>query len=109
MDRRAPPWVGAPEARAKFAEAARLWDMPTTAMSHPGVWWGTHRAPRLDERRPMRAALPWVGARAERSYGAAGLARRVSNGACLRASEARRRRAPLAIGERSSPMDPIRS
>ena len=26
MDRRAPPWVGAPEARAKFAEAARLWD-----------------------------------------------------------------------------------
>ena len=75
MDRRAPPWVGAPEARAKFAVAARLWDMPATAMSHPGVG-GAHRAPRLAERRPMGVALPWVGARITRSYAPAGYARR---------------------------------
>ena len=30
-----PPWVGAPVARAKFAGAARLWDMPATAVPHP--------------------------------------------------------------------------
>ena len=59
-----PPWVGAPVARAKFAGAARLRDMPATAVPHPSLEGRAQRA--APRREPLQGAKLPGGCRGKR-------------------------------------------